>query len=207
MIAALIISYFIGSIPTSYIVGKLARGIDLRAHGSKNLGATNVYRILGWKYAIPVAIIDIAKGAVPVLYLAPTEVMWLPFAGGVAAVLGHMFSPFVRFKGGKGVATAAGVFLALSPLSVLIALVVWAACLWLTGYVSLSSILAVLTVPVTVRLLHGARYTFWAAIALVLLIVFAHRRNIARLIAGTENRFRTRGSRPSGRPAVRPSDP
>ncbi len=190
----LLAAYLLGAIPTSYIAGKLGRGIDLREHGSKNLGATNVYRILGWKYAIPVALIDIAKGAVPVLYFAPSEVMWLPFAMGGAAVLGHMFSPFVRFKGGKGVATAAGMFLALAPLSVLIALGIWGLCLWLTGYVSLSSIIAVLSVPVSVRLLQPHDwYMFWAAVALVALIVFAHRRNIARLRAGTENRFRTRG--------------
>ena len=127
-------------------------------------------------------------------------------AGG-AAVLGHMFSPYVSFKGGKGVATAAGMFLALAPLAVLIAIAVWGACLWLTGYVSLSSIIGVLSVPLTVALLQpGASYVFWASVALVVLIIFAHRRNIRGLIAGTENRFRTRGGE-SGRPAVGPSDP
>jgi glycerol-3-phosphate acyltransferase PlsY len=187
-------SYLLGATPTSYIAGKLGRGIDLREHGSKNLGATNVYRILGWKYAIPVALIDIAKGAIPVL-LAPSSLYpWLPLAAGGAAVLGHMFSPYVSFKGGKGVATAAGMFLALAPLAVLIAIAVWGVCLWLTGYVSLSSIIAVLSVPLTVALLQpGEPYVFWASIALVALIIFAHRRNIARLMAGTENRFRTRG--------------
>ena len=194
----LLAAYIMGATPTSYIAGRLRRGIDLREHGSKNLGATNVYRILGWKYAIPVALIDIAKGMIPVLLFprlaGPDAPRWLPLALGGAAVLGHMFSPYVRFKGGKGVATAAGMFLALAPLALLIAIAVWALCLWLTGYVSLSSIIAVLSVPVTVRLLQpGDMPVFWAAIALVVLIVFAHRRNIARLIAGTENRFRTRG--------------
>jgi glycerol-3-phosphate acyltransferase PlsY len=213
-------SYLLGATPTSYIAGKLGRGIDLREHGSKNLGATNVYRILGWKYAIPVALIDIAKGAIPVL-LAPRSLYpWLPLAAGGAAVLGHMFSPYVGFKGGKGVATAAGMFLALAPLAVLIAIAVWGACLWLTGYVSLSSIIGVLSVPLTVALLQpGASYVFWASVALVVLISFAHRRNLARLIAGTENRFRTRGvgrsdgrtdprssGLPSDSPTVRPSD-
>ena len=186
-------SYLLGATPTSYIAGKLGRGIDLREHGSKNLGATNVYRILGWKYAIPVALIDIAKGAVPVLLAPQNPYPWLPLAAGGAAVLGHMFSPYVSFKGGKGVATAAGMFLALAPLAVLIAIAVWGACLWLTGYVSLSSIIGVLSVPLTVALLQpGASYVFWASVALVALIIFAHRKNIARLIAGTENRFRTR---------------
>ncbi len=198
-VLALVASYLLGATPTSYIAGKLGRGIDLREHGSKNLGATNVYRILGWKYAIPVALIDIAKGAIPVLFFSgwagADRWPWIPVALGGAAVLGHMFSPYVSFKGGKGVATAAGMFLALAPLAVLIAIPVWGICLWLTGYVSLSSIIAVLSVPVTVALLQpDSPYVVWASVALVALIIVAHRRNIARLLAGTENRFRTRRS-------------
>ncbi len=192
-ILAILASYLLGATPTSYIAGKVGRGIDLREHGSKNLGATNVYRILGWKYAIPVALFDIAKGAVPVLLARASPYAWLPVAVGGAAVLGHMFSPYVSFKGGKGVATAAGMFLALAPVAVLLAIPVWAICLWLTGYVSLSSIIAVLSVPLWVSLLQpNSRDVFWASIALVALIIFAHRRNIGRLLAGTENRFRTR---------------
>lgn len=198
IVLLILAAYILGATPTSYIAGRLGRGIDLREHGSKNLGATNVYRILGWKYAIPVGLIDIAKGAIPVLLFpplaGPDAPRWLPLALGGAAVVGHMFSPYVRFKGGKGVATAAGMFLALAPFALLIALAVWVLCLWLSGYVSLSSILAVVSVPVTVRLLQPDDMpVFWAAIVLVLLIVFAHRRNIARLLAGTESRFRTRG--------------
>ncbi len=196
-ILAILASYLFGATPTSYIAGKVGRGIDLREHGSKNLGATNVYRILGWKYAIPVALFDIAKGAVPVLVFSHPA--WLAVAVGAAAVLGHMFSPYVSFKGGKGVATAAGMFLALAPVAVLLAILVWGLCLWLTGYVSLSSIIAVASVPVSVWLLgfrHDSLYVFWASVGLVALIIFAHRRNIGRLVAGTENRFRTR---PAGR--------
>jgi glycerol-3-phosphate acyltransferase PlsY len=190
-------AYLLGATPTSYLAGKVGRGIDLREHGSKNLGATNVYRILGWKYAVPVALFDIAKGAIPVLFFSgwagAAQHPWLPVALGGAAVVGHMFSPYVSFRGGKGVATAAGMFLALAPLAVLIAIAVWVVCLWLTGYVSLSSIVAVASVPLWVALLQpNDRYVFWAGVALVALIVFAHRRNIARLFAGTENRFRTR---------------
>jgi len=171
----------------------LERCIDHREHGSKNLGATNVYRILGWKYAIPVALFDIAKGAVPVLLFSHPA--WLTVTVGAAAVLGHMFSPYVSFKGGKGVATAAGMFLALAPVAVLLAILVWGLCLWLTGYVSLSSIVAVLTVPISISFLQpGSTYTFWASVLLVALIIFAHRRNISRLVAGTESRFRTRPS-------------
>ncbi len=192
-ILAILASYLLGATPTSYIAGKVGRRIDLREHGSKNLGATNVYRILGWKYAIPVALFDIAKGAVPVLLAPASPYAWLPVAVGGAAVLGHMFSPYVSFKGGKGVATAAGMFLALAPVAVLLAIPVWVICLWLTGYVSVSSIIAVLSVPLWVSLLQpNSRDVFWASIALVALIIFAHRRNIGRLLAGTENRFRTR---------------
>ena len=192
-VLAILASYLVGATPTSYIAGKVGRGIDLREHGSKNLGATNVYRILGWKYAIPVALFDIAKGAVPVLLFSHPA--WLTVAVGAAAVLGHMFSPYVSFKGGKGVATAAGMFLALAPVAVLLAILVWGLCLWLTGYVSLSSIVAVLTVPISISFLQpGSTYTFWASVLLVALIIFAHRRNISRLVAGTESRFRTRPS-------------
>jgi len=188
-------SYFLGAFPTSFVAGKLGRGIDLREHGSKNLGATNVFRILGWKYAIPVALVDVAKGGVPVALFGA----WSGLGGGwhaafgAAAVLGHMFSPFVSFRGGKGVATAAGMFLALAPLAIAIALPVWGLCLWLTGYVSLSSIVAVVTFPVWVRLTAPASLpALYASIGLALLIVFSHRANIRRLLAGTENRFRTR---------------
>jgi len=187
-------SYLLGATPTSYIAGRLGRGIDLREHGSKNLGATNVYRILGWAYAIPVAIIDVAKGAIPVALFGrwANGPAWLPVTLGGAAVVGHMFSPYVRFRGGKGVATAAGVFTALAPLAFAIALPVWGLCLWITGFVSLSSIVAALTFPLWVRLTAGGGPTFWASVLLALLIVLAHRVNIGRLLAGTENRFKTR---------------
>jgi glycerol-3-phosphate acyltransferase PlsY len=107
--------------------------------------------------------------------------------------LGHIFSPYVRFKGGKGVATAAGMFLGLAPLAVAIALSIWALCLWGTGYVSLSSMLTAATFPVLVHLTRpDARATLVASVALAALIIFSHRANIRRLLAGTENRFRTR---------------
>ncbi|HUL04088.1 MAG TPA: glycerol-3-phosphate 1-O-acyltransferase PlsY [Gemmatimonadales bacterium] len=191
----IIAAYLIGAIPTSYLAGKLGRGIDLREHGSRNLGATNVYRVLGWGYAIPVGVIDIAKGALPVT-LFPRWAHgpgWLPVVLGVAAVLGHMFSPYVRFRGGKGVATAAGMFLALAPLAIAISVIVWAGLLWLTGYVSVSSLTAAALFPLwTYLTLPGAQYTFWASVASAGLIAFSHRANIRRLLAGTESRFRTR---------------
>ena len=193
----LLAAYLLGATPTSYLAGRVGKGIDLREHGSKNLGATNVYRLLGWGYAIPVALIDVLKGAVPVLWFARWAhgPEWTAVALGVAAVLGHIYSPYVRFKGGKGVATAAGMCLALAPLALAIAMPLWALCLTLTGYVSLSSIIAAASFPVWVRLtVPDAEYTFFASVALAVLIVFTHRANIGRLLAGTENRFRTRKS-------------
>jgi acyl phosphate:glycerol-3-phosphate acyltransferase len=188
-------AYLLGATPTAYLAGRLARGIDLREHGSRNLGATNVYRVLGWRWAIPVALVDVAKGAVPVALFArwagtgPGGAVVL----GVAAVLGHVFSPYMGFRGGKGVATALGMFVALAPLAVAIALPVWGGILWLTGYVSLSSVIAAASFPVWVRLTQpAASPAFWASVALAALIVFSHRANLRRLLAGTENRFRTR---------------
>jgi glycerol-3-phosphate acyltransferase PlsY len=188
-------AYLLGATPTAYLAGRLARGIDLREHGSRNLGATNVYRVLGWRWAIPVALVDVAKGAIPVALFARWAEMdpWGAVALGIAAVLGHVFSPYMGFRGGKGVATALGMFLALAPVAVAIALPVWGGILWLTGYVSLSSVIAAASFPVWVRLSQPAALpAFWASVGLAALIVFSHRANLRRLLAGTENRFRTR---------------
>ena len=193
--AMLVLAYLIGATPTSYVAGRLGRGIDLRQHGSQNLGATNVYRVLGWSYAIPVGLIDMVKGVVPVAILGPWSngPAWFTVALGIAAVLGHMVSPYVRFRGGKGVATTAGVFLALAPLAVLISLAIWGATLWLSGYVSVASLTVAVLFPLWVRLTApGEPYTLGAAIVLALLLVYTHRANIRRLREGTENRFRTR---------------
>lgn len=182
-----------------YLAGKLGRGIDLREHGSGSLGATNAYRVLGWKYAVPVGLFDVAKGAVPVALLGGSSngPAWLPVVVGTAAVAGHVFSPYVRFRGGKGVATAAGVFLALAPLAIAISIGIWCGVLRASGYVSVASLAAVGLFPVWARLTRpDAPYTFWASVVLALLIVVAHRSNIRRLVAGTESRFRTRRGGP-----------
>jgi acyl phosphate:glycerol-3-phosphate acyltransferase len=191
----LVLAYLIGATPTSYIAAKLGKGIDLREHGSKNLGATNVYRVLGWKYAVPVGVIDAAKGAAPVAILGPWSngPGWFTVGLGLAAVLGHMFSPYVRFRGGKGVATAAGMFLALAPLAIVISVAMWSVTLWLSGYVSVASLSVAVLFPLWVRITAPDQpYTFWASVVLALLIAYSHRANIQRLRAGTENRFRTR---------------
>lgn len=192
----LVPAYLLGAVPTSYVVARVAAGVDLREHGSKNLGATNLFRLLGWKAAVPVAAFDVAKGAAPVLvYLAVTrEPAWWALVVGAAAVLGHVFSPFVGFRGGKGVATAAGVFLAYLPAAIGAAAVVWVGLVAVTGYVSLGSIAAAVTFPVWVRLLYPDRdMALWVAAAVALFVVLNHRSNIGRLLAGTESRFRRRG--------------
>lgn len=205
LVGPLVGSYLVGAIPTSYLVGKLLRGIDLREHGSKNLGATNVYRVLGAKVAVPVGLFDVFKGAAPVLWLAPFGPEWgsFPLICGIAAILGHVFSVFVRFKGGKGVATAGGVVIALAPLAILICLGIWAALVFSTGYVSLGSSVAALAYPGLVFWLTPAQRPFiFVHIAIALALVWFHRANIQRLMNGTENRFGKRGNTDAVRAGV-----
>ena len=201
----LVASYLLGAIPTSYLAGKWVRGIDLREHGSRNLGATNLYRILGWRFAVPVGFFDVAKGAVPVLLFGPRVpgVPYFPIWCGVAAVIGHVFSVFVGFKGGKGVATAAGMVLALAPLAFPVVLVAWALIVWLTGYVSLGSIVAAALFPAADYVLHPARrslVTVLVDVAIAGFIIWKHRANIRRLLEGTENRFGRKRRSPTAAP-------
>ena len=198
----LLASYLVGAIPTSYLAARFIRGIDLREHGSKNLGATNLYRTLGWRYAVPVGLFDIAKGAIPVLVFAPkvSDSQLFALGFGVAAVIGHVFSLFVGFKGGKGVATAAGVMLALTPAALGVAALVWAVLVYATGYVSVGSIAAAAVFPVAVFLLeHPDRpEILWIDAAVAAGIIWLHRANIRRLLNGTEHRFGRRAA-PSAR--------
>jgi glycerol-3-phosphate acyltransferase PlsY len=187
-------AYLLGAIPTSWIIVKLVTGQDLRTLGSGNLGATNLYRQLGWRFAVPVGLFDLAKGAIPVLLFGPRAGGGLvPLLLGVTAVFGHVFSVFVRFRGGKGVATGAGVVLGLAPWAFLVALVVWAVVVRLSGYVSLGSILAAAVLPAAAWVLHPERRDLlWLFALLAGLIVLLHRQNIQRLLAGTEHRFGSR---------------
>ena len=197
----LLASYVIGAIPTSYIAGRLFRGIDLREHGSKNLGATNVYRTLGWRYAVPVGLFDIAKGAVPVVFFAPrvSDSQLFALACGIAAILGHVFSVFVRFRGGKGVATAAGVMLGLTPFALGVAALAWLVVLAVTGYVSLASIAGAAVFPVAVSLLErpDRPEILWLDALVAAAIIWLHRANIRRLLNGTESRFGRRATPPA----------
>jgi glycerol-3-phosphate acyltransferase PlsY len=189
----LIASYLLGAIPTSYLAGRLFRGIDLREHGSRNLGATNLYRVLGWRYAVPVGLLDAAKGFIPVVAFAPRVSSSDLFAlvCGLTAVLGHAFSVFVGFKGGKGVATAAGVMLGLAPVALAVATAVWIALVFTTGYVSLGSIAAAAVFPIAVLLFDRPSEPgmLWLDVAVAAAIIWFHRGNIQRLLKGTENRF------------------
>ena len=191
-IAWLPLVYLLGAIPTSYLVARAVAGVDLREYGSKNLGATNLYRLLGWGGAIPVAAFDVAKGAGPVLLWRGIGhgPPWWALVVGCAAVLGHVFSPFVRFRGGKGVATAAGVFLACVPGAFAADAVVWVGLVAGTGYVSVGSVSAAVAFPILVALLYPGRpEVLWAAVALAAFVIFNHRSNLRRLMAGTEARF------------------
>jgi glycerol-3-phosphate acyltransferase PlsY len=188
------LSYLLGATPTSYWVGRTFHGLDLREHGSGNLGATNAFRVLGWKSALPVVLIDISKGFIPAWFFAEftgAEFPW-PLVFGTAAIFGHMFSVWVGFKGGKGMATSAGAFAALSPWAVLGAFVVWLGLTLPTGYVSLGSVGAAFALPVLIAFTphQGGTTLVWVSAALAAFVIWKHRANISRLARGEEHGFR-----------------
>jgi len=192
LLLTLLAAYVIGSIPTSYLVGRLFAGIDLREHGSRNLGATNTFRVLGWKYAIPVLVFDTGKGLGAVGLLAPLAGTqpWIPPLVGAAAVLGHVYTVFLGFHGGKGVATAAGVLLGVAPVAVGLCVLLWLVVVLASGYVSLGSIASAIAFPVVTRVLMPREPLVWVAgLGLSALILYTHRTNIRRLLNGTESRF------------------
>jgi acyl phosphate:glycerol-3-phosphate acyltransferase len=188
----LVAAYLLGSTPTSYLMGRAVKGIDLREHGSGNLGATNAFRVLGWKVALPVMIIDVAKGWFPTVYFPvwdrASAAEWA-LAYGAAAIVGHVLSVYMRFRGGKGVATSAGVFLAIAPWAVLIGFVVWGVTVTLTRIVSLSSILAAVVLPLAVFVTNEPAFELALSLGLSAFIIYAHRANIGRLLRGEEARF------------------
>jgi acyl phosphate:glycerol-3-phosphate acyltransferase len=212
--AALIGSYLLGSIPAAYIAGR-ARGIDLRKHGSGNLGATNVIRVLGARIGLLVFAFDMFKGAVPAAvfprWVSPDvmpmhDPLIFGILCGVCAIAGHTRPVFLGFgKGGKGVATAAGVFMALAPTETLLVLVVFAVVLWSSGYVSLGSLTCALLMPVLLWLTVGVGSPLFAISILVAVFVFwTHRANIERLRTGQEHRFGTRGATAAPATAIVP---
>lgn len=184
-------AYLIGAIPFGLLIGRLV-GADVRRAGSGNIGATNVGRVLGKKLGALTLVCDVAKGFLPVWLAAgllpdtTANREWLVMACGLATVVGHMFPLYLKFKGGKGVATALGVFLFISPWSVLISLLVFSGALTAFRYVSVASLTASLLIPLWLWLLGETSVILLTALAIVLLIWFQHRSNIGRLLRGTE---------------------
>lgn len=205
----ILISYLIGSIPSSIWVGKAVKGVDIRHHGSGNAGATNTFRLLGWKPGVAVLLIDFFKGfscsfwiSQLAYYIASGPISVIPYWDvdpflrilcGIIAVVGHMFPLYARFEGGKGMATAAGMLCGIEPVSVGIAAVVFAAVMFTSHYVSLASIVAAFIYPIVLVILRfifdqpidGSVLILGAAIGLA--IIIKHRGNIKRLLEGTEN--------------------
>ncbi len=194
----LIIAYLLGSIPTSYLMGRILKKIDIRKFGSGNIGATNAFRVLGVKVGILTLIIDVAKGFFAIqlgkYILENPDNLFLIFIG-LAVILGHIFTIFLKFKGGKGVATSAGVFIALIPIPVFITLVVFILTVWISKYVSLGSLIAALTLFIT-ELIININNSFAEIEILILIfiitvfIIIRHRENIKRILKGNENKIK-----------------
>jgi len=186
----LVASYLIGALPSAYLAGR-ARGVDLREHGSGNLGATNTFRVLGAGIAIPVLLFDLVKGFIPVFLFGLWDgAPWgWTLAYGAAAIVGHIFPVYLGFRGGKGVATAAGVFLALSPTAVGVALLAWLGALAAWRTVSLASITAALTLAAALLTTETRVPVVVLGCAVSLFVVVAHRANIGRILRGVEPRI------------------
>jgi glycerol-3-phosphate acyltransferase PlsY len=207
----ILLSYLVGSIPTSILVSRFAKGIDIRNHGSGNAGGTNVARVLGWQAGVLVILVDILKGyaatqLIPKLMYGPMPFRNLtPFEdftviqiiAGCAAILGHVWTAFGGFRGGKGIATAGGVLAGLATVELLVAVGVFIVVISASRYVSLGSVSAALSMPVAMLLRHnvfhaelqGYHTLIFFTIGISLLLVYTHRENIRRLRAGTENRL------------------
>ena len=195
-------SYLLGSIPFGYVAGRLA-GTDIRQAGSGNVGATNVVRVLGKRYGYPVFALDVLKGfgAVKIsMLLAPgrppewnsPEIFGI-FAA-ISSVLGHLYPPWLKFKGGKGVATSAGALLALTPLATLIGVAIWVIVFWMTRYVSLASVIAAIVLPLVILVVsrHDQNKVgplVFSSACVAVIVVWRHRSNLSRLMRGTEPRF------------------
>ena len=203
----LVLSYLIGSVPSSVWLGKLVHGVDVRDYGSGNAGATNAFRVLGWKVGSSALLLDMGKGALAAgvfshlrLGAVPSFGAWeldtvIMLLAGLAAIVGHIFPLYLGFDGGKGVATTAGVLLAVTPLTMLIVMAIFVAVLLPSGYVSLASMTSAVTFPVAVAVqifVFGTGLDLSVLVVGVLLalgIVIAHRSNIRRLMKGEENQF------------------
>jgi acyl phosphate:glycerol-3-phosphate acyltransferase len=195
-------SYLLGSIPFGYLAGRIA-GIDIRKCGSGNVGATNVIRTLGKSYGYPVFVADFLKGfgAVKMSLLIVTRVQseWnspemFGILAAISSVVGHSFPVWLRFKGGKGVATSAGALFALAPVAALVGAAIWILTFWLTRYVSVASIAAAAALPFIILITtwlseHGGKSLFYSSVCLAVVVIWRHRSNLSRLLRGTEPRF------------------
>ncbi len=203
LLAIIITSYLIGSIPTSIIVSKVFFGYDIRDYGSGNAGGTNAFRVMGWKAGIFVMAVDVAKGAIATYFFSQIRIdpislpsVYLQMIAGVSAVFGHIWTVFAGFRGGKGVGTAAGMLIVLYPVAFLVCFVVFLVVLVTTRYVSLSSMSAAVMLPISLILISEftdrplSTPLLVLAIAMAVLIVFTHRSNIKRLLQGNENRIK-----------------
>ena len=207
----IILSYLIGSIPTSLIISKAAKGIDIREHGSGNAGGTNVMRVLGWKHGVLVILLDALKGVLAVVVVARLHYGSIPFENatpfddftlvqiiaGVAAVIGHIWTVFAGFKGGKGIATALGMLLMIVTVDMLVAIGVFILVVSFSRYVSLGSLAAAVAVPLTLIVRENIFHVDIPSyntllpflILLSLLVIFTHRKNLVRLLNGNESKI------------------
>ncbi len=211
LIIVIVLSYLVGSFPTALVFGKLFKRIDIRKYGSKNLGSTNAFRVLGWKMGALVQIVDILKGAVATLLISKLFYGALPFENrtpfeditvvqiiaGISAIIGHVWTIFAGFKGGKGINCAAGLLLSVAPVDALIAISIFVVVLVFSGYVSLGSIAAAFAFPSTMFIrenlfkveIDGYHTLIYFSIAVCIFLIYNHRANIKRLMYGEENRF------------------
>ncbi len=202
-IGLIAVSYLIGAIPTGYIFGKLLKGIDIRQHGSGNMGATNVFRVLGKGPGAAVLIIDIIKGIIPVVVVAGFLAPSIPgrIVAAAAAVCGHNWTCFLNFKGGKGIATTLGVLIGLTMVvpearvPVLLCVLAWGVCFVITGIVSISSMIAGILLPVLMLVFGAPTSIVLLSVVFCIFVVFKHKPNIHRLCMGTEPRVRMPWSR------------
>jgi len=196
LIAAFFASYLLGSFPTGFLLVKWLKRVDVRTVGSGNIGATNVARVAGWWASATVFFVDAVKGMLAVGLLAP----WFlaaptpaeRFACGVAAILGHMFPVFLKFRGGKGVATTVGVLLTAMPMVAFTAILTWGLCVTIWKYVSVGSLAAALVVPLLQLAERQSRAEVLLGTAVACLIVVRHRENLQRLRGGREHRIGSR---------------
>lgn len=190
-IATIVASYVFGATPFGYLAGRL-RGVDIRQHGSGNIGATNAFRVLGKPTGITVFVLDFLKGLLPVVIATRVlpDAPLAPLIAGIGTILGHNFTFWLGFRGGKGIATSAGVLLALLPVAMLVGLAVWFILFFATRYVAVASIGAAIAIPIATVVRNGENWPLLVfSIAIAVLAIVRHRPNIQRLMAGTENRF------------------